>query len=102
MNNKTKLSKDERAVRRIEERVFSAVKDRDVKELARLVTDDFVYRTPGNPEVGKHDFLKSIASLAVRILAVWGEELRVNIYSKLAVPLDSSSPGLKASMARKN
>jgi ketosteroid isomerase-like protein len=73
------------AVLSVEEEIFTAVKNQDVNVLSRVLTDDFVYRSPGNPEVNKDEFLKLIASFPVKVLSVWGEEMKVNVYGNLAV-----------------
>ncbi len=80
-----KLSGAQQTVLRAEEEIFAAVKNQDAPALSRLLTDDFVYRSPGNQEVAKEDFLKLAASFPVRIISVWGEEMKVNVYGNLAV-----------------
>jgi ketosteroid isomerase-like protein len=84
-NQAEKLSGDQAAVLRVEEEIFTAVKKQDAKVLSQLLTDDFVYRSPGNQEVAKEDFLKLAASFPVKIISVWGEEMKVNVYGSVAV-----------------
>ncbi len=85
VNDGNKLSKDQQAVLQTEEEIFAAVKDQKADALSGILTDDFVYRSPGNPEVTKDDFLKLIASFPVKILSIWGEEMKVRIHGDLAV-----------------
>lgn len=80
-----KLTKTQQAILQVEEEVFTAVKNQDTIALERILTNDFVYRSPGNQEVGKEDFLKLSASFPYKIVSVWGEELKVNVYGNTAV-----------------
>lgn len=73
------------AILQVEEEVFTAVKNQDTKTLEGILTHDFVYRSPGNQEIAKEDFLKLSASFPFKIVSVWGEEMRVNIYGETAV-----------------
>jgi ketosteroid isomerase-like protein len=81
--NSEKLT-EEQAILLLEEEIFSAVKSRDAKLLERVLTDDFVYRSPGQ-ESGRDDFLKLCATFPYEITSIRGEELKVNIYDNLAV-----------------
>lgn len=80
-----KLTQTQQAILQVEEEIFAAVKNKDTVALERILTDDFVYRSPGNQEVGKEDFLKLSASFPYNIVSIWGEELKVNVYGNTAV-----------------
>lgn len=84
-NDSGKLSKAQQEILQVEEEVFTAVKNQDTETLRRILTDDFVYRSPGNDEVAKDDFLKLSASFPYKIVSIWGEEMRVNVYGDTAV-----------------
>src|SRR5262245_32741523 len=84
-NDPEKQTQAQRAILEAEESIFTAVKNRDTGALDRILTTDFVYRSPGNPDVAKADFLKLSASFPYKILSVWGEELKVNVYGSTAV-----------------
>ncbi|MGH9766833.1 MAG: YybH family protein [Blastocatellia bacterium] len=86
MNNASKnLAHTQQAILQVEEEIFTAVKNQDTGALERILTDDFVYRSPGNEEVGKKDFLKLSASFPYKIVSIWGEEMKVNFYGNTAV-----------------
>lgn len=85
MNPAEKLSPSQKAILRIEGEFFEAIKNKDSKTLGRLLAADFVYRSPRQPESGKLEFLKAIASMPVKISALWGEEMKVNVYGETAV-----------------
>ena len=76
---------DEQAILEIERETFEAIRNKDAEALDRLLDEGFVYRSPGGPESCKADFIKVASQLPVRILSVWGEELKVNIYGEAAV-----------------
>jgi ketosteroid isomerase-like protein len=80
-----KLTETQQALLFLEEEIFTAIKNRDTDALERILTDDFVYRSPGSQEVVKEDFLKLSASFPHKIVSIWGEEMKVNIYGSAAV-----------------
>jgi ketosteroid isomerase-like protein len=80
-----KLTETQQAVLFLEEEIFTAIKNRDTDALERILTDDFVYRSPGSQEVVKEDFLKLSASFPHKIVSIWGEEMKVNVYGSAAV-----------------
>ncbi len=83
--NSQALNRPQQAVLQVEEEIFNAVMNRDTDALQRILTNDFVYRSPGNPEVVKEEFLKLSASFPYTIVSIWGEEIKVNIYGNTAV-----------------
>ena len=82
------------SILRLERVTMDAIRAKDVKALERVLTSDFVYRTPG-AELSRAEFLQGVASLPGRILSVEGSELRVNVYGETAV-----LTGLQTSRAR--
>jgi ketosteroid isomerase-like protein len=79
-----KLTETQKEILLLEEEIFDAVKSRDAKALERVLTDDFIYRSPGQ-EVGKDNFLELCATFPYEIASIRGEELKVNVYDGLAV-----------------
>lgn len=80
-----KLTETQQALLFLGEEIFTAIKNRDTDALERILTDDFVYRSPGSQEVVKEDFLKLSASFPHKIVSIWGEEMKVNVYGSAAV-----------------
>jgi len=80
-----KLTETQQALLFLEEEIFTAIKNRDTDALERILTDDFVYRSPGSQEVVKEDFLKLSSSFPHKIVSIWGEEMKVNVYGSAAV-----------------
>jgi ketosteroid isomerase-like protein len=80
-----KLNQSQQEILQVEEEIFTAVKNQDTGVLGPILTENFVYRSPGNPEAAKADFLKLVASFPYKIVSIWGEEMKVNIYGNTAV-----------------
>jgi ketosteroid isomerase-like protein len=80
-----KLTETQQALLFLEAEIFTAIKNRDTDALARILMDDFVYRSPGSQEVVKEDFLNLSASFPHKIVSIWGEEMKVNVYGSVAV-----------------
>jgi ketosteroid isomerase-like protein len=73
------------AILQIERDIMVAIKNKDGATLEPMLGDDFIYRTHFGAEADKAEFLKSIATFPVEILAIRGEELKVNVYGETAV-----------------
>jgi ketosteroid isomerase-like protein len=69
----------------LEREIMAAIKNKDTTTLEPMLADDFVYRTHFGAESDKGEFLKAIASFPVEIIALRGEELKVNVYGETAV-----------------
>jgi len=72
------------SILRLERETMDAIRAKDAKALERVLTADFVYRTPG-AELSRAEFLQNVVSLPGRILSVEGSELRVSVYGDTAV-----------------
>src|SRR5262249_22568926 len=79
------LTPTQQAILQVEHEIFTAIKDQDTGALEPILADDFVYRSPGSEEVAKADFLKLSASFPYKIISIWGEEMKVNVYGDTAV-----------------
>jgi ketosteroid isomerase-like protein len=82
--NSEELTEARQALLLLEEEIFTAVKNRDTDALEGVLTDDFVYRSPGQ-QVARDDFLKLCAAFPYEIISIQGEELCVNVYGDTAV-----------------
>ena len=81
----TSVTDAKAAALEIEHRTFAAIARKDVAALAQLLADDFTYRSPGNPDVGKAEFLRNIAAIPVEIRSVEGESVRADVYDGTVV-----------------
>jgi ketosteroid isomerase-like protein len=82
--NSEELTEARQALLLLEEEIFTAVKNRDTDALERVLTEDFVYRRPGQ-QVARDDFLKLCATFPYEIISIQGEDLSVNVYGNVAV-----------------
>jgi ketosteroid isomerase-like protein len=73
------------AILQIARDIMAAIKNKDATTLAPMLADDFVYRTHFGAEADKTEFLTSIAAMPLEILAIRGDELKVNVYGETAV-----------------
>jgi len=73
------------AILQMECDIMAAIKNKDAATLEPMLADDFVYRTHFGAESNKGEFLKAIASFPVEIIALRGQELKVNVYGETAV-----------------
>jgi ketosteroid isomerase-like protein len=69
----------------IERAIMAAIKAKNAATLAPFLADEFIYRTHFGAEADRKQFLESIASFPVEILALRGEELRVNVFGEVAI-----------------
>ncbi|MEK6282770.1 MAG: nuclear transport factor 2 family protein [Acidobacteriota bacterium] len=69
----------------IERSIFVAIKTSDDETLGRFVAEDFVLRTPGQPEIGRTEFLESVKSIQIEILEIWSDDMKVNAYGDVAL-----------------
>jgi ketosteroid isomerase-like protein len=83
MTNSTNTVTEE--ILAIERDIMTGIKNKDAATLEPMLADDFVYRTHFGAESEKAEFLKAIASFPVEIIALRGEELKVNVYGETAV-----------------
>jgi ketosteroid isomerase-like protein len=80
-----KMDRIHQTILLIEQELFTAIKAKDATALNRILGEDFVYRNPGNDEIGKADFLKTISSSPINIISLWGEEMKVNVFGEVAI-----------------
>jgi ketosteroid isomerase-like protein len=85
MSNQNQKSRTEDELIKLEKDLFTAIKDKDLKRLDQILSDDFIYRSPMNSEQKKEAFLKTIKAIPLEMLAIWSEGLKVNVYSEVAV-----------------
>ncbi len=83
MTNSTNTVTEE--ILALERDIMAAIKNKDAATLEPMLADNFVYRTHFGAESDKGEFLKAIASFPVEIIALRGEELKVNVYGETAV-----------------
>jgi len=61
----------------LERETYAALKAKDAPRFGKLLSDDFVYRAPGQPDVDRAAFLKGIAALPGEVLEIDGDGVKV-------------------------
>ncbi|HEY0430294.1 MAG TPA: nuclear transport factor 2 family protein [Pyrinomonadaceae bacterium] len=69
----------------LERDIMEAIRTKNTPALTSMVGDDFVYRTHFGAVANKDEFLQSVASFPMEIIAVRGEELNVDVYGETAI-----------------
>lgn len=69
----------------IEQEIFTAIRQKNVLSLGRLLADDFVHRAPDGSELTKEVFLRNISAMPVEVSSIEGEHQRVDTYGEVAV-----------------
>jgi ketosteroid isomerase-like protein len=64
---------------RLENETYAAIRDKDAIRFGGLLSPDFVYRAPGQPDTAKAAFLAGIASFPGTIEHIEGEGVKVAI-----------------------
>lgn len=77
----------EQTILQLEREIMAAIKNKDTRTLSRILADDFIHRSPAGPDLRRDEFLKQIYSIPVRILMVWGENLKVQVYGEFGAVL---------------
>jgi uncharacterized protein (TIGR02246 family) len=83
MNNDN--HQDEHEIYEMEHKLFTAIKSKDAEALATIVADDFVFRGPGQPELGKAAFLEVVKSFPIEILDIWSNDMKANLFGDIAL-----------------
>ena len=65
--------------------IMTAIRNKDAATLEPMLADEFIYRTHFGAEADRTEFLTSIASMPQEILAIRGEELKVNVFGETAI-----------------
>lgn len=65
--------------------VFTAIRDKDLASLERILAEDFIHRSADGAESGRDMFLQGIADIPLEMTSVSGEHLHVSLYGSVAV-----------------
>jgi uncharacterized protein (TIGR02246 family) len=72
-------------VLRLEHETFGAIARKDAQRLAALLSDEFLYRSPGSRDIRKPEFLQNVAAIPVEIVSVEGEQLHAAVFGEAVV-----------------
>jgi ketosteroid isomerase-like protein len=69
----------------LENETYEALKTKDAARFGKLLADDFVYRSPGQPDADRAAFLATVATLPGTIEKIDGEGVKVAIRGDAAL-----------------
>jgi ketosteroid isomerase-like protein len=73
------------AVRRAQQQFWSALQGKDRQAFEQLLADDFVSRSPGQPNQGRVEFIDTLTGFPARVLSVGSDNLEVHVWGDIAV-----------------
>lgn len=75
----------EALLRSAEERIFEAIRARNLAGLEAELSEDFVHSPLGSAEMDRGAFIASVRDMPYRILEIRGENLRVRVFGDTAI-----------------
>jgi hypothetical protein len=69
----------------LEGHIMSAIRTRNAAALENVLAEDFLYRSPAAPDVGRDIFIQAVLSLPYEILSLVGEGVRAAVFGDTAV-----------------
>jgi len=72
-------------LRAAEQRIFEAIRAKDVAALGRELAEDFAHSSPGQPDQPREAFVGAIRDMPYAIHGIEGQELRVRELGETAV-----------------
>jgi len=69
----------------VQHALWDGLKAKDAAAWERILADDFVYRSPGEEDKSKAEFIAHITSFQATITSITSHDLRVDIFDKVAV-----------------
>jgi ketosteroid isomerase-like protein len=79
------LASVETELRAAEQRVFEAIRTKDVAALGRELSEDFVHSSPGQPDQPREAFLAAIRDMPYAVRGIEGQDLRVRELGETAL-----------------
>ena len=76
---------DDILIKEAEERLFAAIKAKDIPALDAELTDDFVHSALGGAESDRQAFVEGVRTMPYRVLELSGQDLRVRVLDDVAL-----------------
>lgn len=73
------------AVRQAQQQFWAALQSKDRQAFERLLADDFVSRSPGQPNQGRTAFIDTLTGFPAQVRWVSSENLEVHVWGEIAV-----------------
>ena len=72
-------------VRQVQQQFWMALQGKDKQAFERLLADDFVSRSPGQPNQGRTAFTDTLTGFPAQVLSVGSDNLEVHVWGEIAV-----------------
>jgi uncharacterized protein (TIGR02246 family) len=72
-------------VRQVQQQFWTALQNKDRQAFERLLADDFVSRSPGQPNQGRTEFIDTLTGFPAQIRSVGSDNLEVHVWGEVAV-----------------
>src|SRR5262245_13184545 len=73
------------AVRQVQEQFWAALKNKDRQAFEGLLADDFVSRSPGQPNQDRSAFIETLTGFPTQVRSVSSDTLEVHVWGEIAV-----------------
>ena len=72
-------------VHHAQQQFWKALKDKDGQAFERILADDFVARSPGEPNQSRSEFIDTLTGFPARVRSVGSDNLEVHVLGTIAV-----------------
>jgi ketosteroid isomerase-like protein len=82
-------------VKQTQEQFWMALQNKDRSVMASVLADDFLARSPGQPNQGRAEFIDSLTSFPAQVLSIRSDDLEIHIWGDVAVVTGVQSAEVK-------
>jgi ketosteroid isomerase-like protein len=75
----------QQAVLEVQRQFWTALKRKDAQLFEQVLADDFISRSPGQPNQARAAFITTLTSFPASVLAVDSDNLEIHVFGDLAV-----------------
>ena len=84
----TELSSNENIqldVYQVQQRFWAALRQKDKQAFVSLLAEDFIGRSPGQPNQDRAEFIATLTNFPAQVLSVGSDDLEVHVFGTIAV-----------------
>jgi uncharacterized protein (TIGR02246 family) len=75
----------QQAVRLAQQQFWTALQNKDRQDFEQLLADDFVSRSPGQPNQGRAEFIDTLTGFPTQVHSIGSDNLEVHVWGDIAV-----------------
>jgi ketosteroid isomerase-like protein len=76
---------DQENVLRVQQKFWEGLQNKDASILNEIIAEDFVLRTPNEPNQNKTEFIESLLRAPIRVHSIGSDDLQAHIFASVAV-----------------